>query len=220
MNRLFLILFCSAGLLHLVFSWKDMRKARACTKPFPLLFLMLFYITGAQNIEMFLMLALFCSWMGDILLIPPGKGWFVFGGSSFLLAHLFFILLYARHIRWEIIPWFVVIPVAMLYFFLAFLLARAMRNELPKRLIAAMFLYMLMNSCMNVFALLQLFSMRSMGSIIACIGANLFFASDCALLLVRFYRKRSLVFKKHFTVMLTYLLGEFFITVGMMMIAR
>ena len=220
MNRLFLILFAVACLIHLFFSWKDMRKARACTKPFPLLFLMLYYITGAGEIETFLILALFFSWIGDILLIPPGKGWFVSGGSSFLLAHLFFILLYAGHIQSGNIPWFVVISVTILYFFLAFLLARAMRNEVPKRMIAAMFLYMLMNSCMNVFALLQLFSMRSMGSIVACIGANLFFASDCALFLVRFYRKRALVFKRHFTVMLTYLLGEYFITVGMMLVSR
>ena len=220
MNRLFLLLFFISCLVHLVFSWMDRRKARACTKPFPLLFLMLYYITGAKEIETLLILALFCSWMGDILLIPTGKGWFVSGGTSFILAHLFFILVYAGHIRWEIIPWFVVIPVVLLYFFLTFLLARVMRSEVPKRLIAALSGYMLMNSCMNVFALLQLFSMRSMGSIIACVGANLFFASDCALFLVRFYRKRALVFKKHFTVMLTYLLGEYFITVGMMMIGR
>ena len=111
MNRLFLILFFISCLVHLVFSWMDRRKARACTKPFPLLFLMLYYITGAGEIETLLILALFCSWMGDILLIPTGKGWFVSGGTSFILAHLFFILVYAGHIRWEIIPWFVVIPV-------------------------------------------------------------------------------------------------------------
>ena len=218
MSIVFLILFSVASLVHLWFSWEDRGRGRACTKPFPLLFLLLYYLTGAENIMLVLALALVFSWLGDILLIPAGKGWFVCGGVSFILSHLFFILAYAKNIQWDIVPWLAVIPVAALYFLVAFLLVRALRGGVPKRLLVAMFLYMLMNSCMNVFALLQLFSLRSMGSIVACIGANLFFASDCTLLLVRFYRKRPVVFKKHFLVMLTYLLGELFITAGMMML--
>ena len=45
-----------------------------------------------------------------------------------------------------------------------------------------------------------------------------FFTSDCTLYLVRYHKNKDLIFKKHFTVMLTYLLGEALITVGMLLI--
>ncbi|MBR4452299.1 MAG: hypothetical protein IKS39_10720 [Clostridia bacterium] len=42
--------------------------------------------------------------------------------------------------------------------------------------------------------------------------------SDCTLFLVRYYRNPEIVFKKHFTVMLTYVVGEFLITQGVLML--
>ncbi len=217
-DKLFLLLFALSGAVHLFFSWKDDRKARARTKPFPLFFLLLFYLTGASRPSMLLALAFFTSWMGDILLIPSGKRWFLSGGISFLLSHLFFILVFVRNIRWSVVPWFAVVPAALLYLALAWKLTNVLRNDVPGRMRYAMLAYMLMNSAMNIFALMQVFSLRSSGAIIACMGAVLFYASDCTLFLVRFYRRRSVVFKRHFTVMLTYLMAECFIAIGMMMI--
>jgi hypothetical protein len=62
-----------------------------------------------------------------------------------------------------------------------------------------------------------MFTLHSPGSVVAYLGAVLFFASDCTLFLVRYYRDPNVVFKKHFTVMLTYLAGELLITLGIMM---
>ena len=51
-------------------------------------------------------------------------------------------------------------------------------------------------------------------------GAVLFFVSDCALFLVRYHKNKNLVYRRHFTVMLTYVLGELLITQGMLMLPR
>ena len=59
---------------------------------------------------------------------------------------------------------------------------------------------------------------QSAGSIVAYVGAVFFFISDCTLYLVRYHDNKDLIFRKHFTVMLTYLLGEALITIGMLMI--
>jgi uncharacterized membrane protein YhhN len=61
-------------------------------------------------------------------------------------------------------------------------------------------------------------SLKNTGAAVAFAGAVLFFASDCTLFLVRYHDNENLVFRKHFTVMLTYLLAEFLITFGMILI--
>ena len=71
---------------------------------------------------------------------------------------------------------------------------------------------------MNIFAMMQLLSRPSPAAAVAYIGALLFFASDCCLFLVRYGKRPDIVFKKHFTVMLTYLLGELLIVVGILML--
>ena len=71
-----------------------------------------------------------------------------------------------------------------------------------------MIFYLVMNSTMNVFALIQLMSLRSVGAIVAYVGAVSFFISDCTLYLVRYHSNKDLIFKRHFTVMLTYRLVE------------
>ena len=89
-----------------------------------------------------------------------------------------------------------------------------------QRSITAVNIYLLCNSTMNLFAMMQLFTLKNKGAAIAYAGAVLFFISDCTLFLVRYYKNPDVVFRKHFTVMLTYLAGEFFITLGMMMVLR
>ncbi len=217
MATVFLVLFLIFSAIHLYDSWHDNAKNRARTKPFLLLFLVLYYVTSADKLAVFLLLALVTSWLGDILLIPEGHGWFTAGGISFLLSHIFFILAYTEHIRYTGTPWGIVIPVALLYYVVSVFIIHKVRPTTPKPMVVPMCLYLIANSTMNVFALIQFCTHRGGASLTALIGALLFFVSDCTLFLVRYYKKNSdLIFKKHFTVMLTYLAGEFLIVLGML----
>lgn len=217
----FLILYFLFSGIHLADSWKDDAAARKKTKPFLLIFLILFYVTAARakgGTEHYLLLALITSWLGDVLLIPKGHHWFALGGIAFGASHVFFILVYTQNIVFEGMHWWLVIPIALIYFAVAFAIIVAVQPTTPKIMVGPMYIYLLANATMNSFALMQLITHRTAGTVVAFIGALLFFISDCTLFLVRYYKKNEdLVFHKHFTVMLTYLAGELLIVIGMLM---
>ena len=218
MNIIFLILLIIFTVKHLIDSWNDDAKKRALTKPFPLICILLFYLTTTKNVYMPLVIALFASWLGDVLLIPKGHKWFTLGGIAFMISHFFFILVYLRNIQFSQIPWGWAILIWLIYHMISMYIMYKVKDNTPKIMVFPMYFYLLCNSTMNAFALLQHFSIQSSGSLVALIGAILFFVSDCTLFLVRYSKHPNIVFKKHFTVMLTYIVGEFLITLGMLMI--
>ena len=218
MKYIILILYVFTSFLHLLASYEDDSQKRKKTKPFLLGLLLLFYLFAAKEKNIFLILALLTSWLGDILLIPKGHNWFTYGGISFIFSHLFFVIVYMEQISFHHVKWLLVIPLAIVYFCIAFKVILAVRNTTPKKMILPMHFYLLCNSTMNVFAFMQLITTHSAGALVAYIGALLFFVSDCTLFIVRYYKNPEIIYRKHFTVMLTYLLGELLIVAGMLMI--
>lgn len=218
LRYLFLFLFVVFSAIHLKDSWKDDAGKRAKTKPFLLLFLALYYLCATDKINIFLLLALVTSWLGDVLLIRKGHKWFAYGGISFMFCHFFFIAVYAARIHLSSFPWLLVVPAVPIYYGISLKIILALRPTTPKSMVVPMYIYLLANSTMNIFAFMQLLTTQLAGAWVAFIGAVLFFISDCTLFLVRYYKNENLIFKKHFTVMLSYLLGEFLITQGILML--
>ena len=217
MHHIVLILYILVSGIHLYHSWKDDSKHRAMTKPFLLILLAGYYALAAQSASWVLLMALLTSWLGDVLLIPKGHKWFTMGGISFMASHVLFIAVYVPSVRFADIPLSLIAVMAVVYYGISLMIIRAVRETTPKPMVAPMYLYLLFNSTMNLFALMRLFTLHSAGSIVAYMGAVLFFISDCTLFLVRYYRNPDVVFKRHFTVMLTYLAGELLITLGILM---
>lgn len=218
MKYVFFALFAAASTLHLYYSWKEQDRNRAYTKPFLLFFLLLFYLTASKHIMISLVLAIFTSWLGDVLLIPKNVKCFAIGGLSFLIAHVLFIWVYIHRIEINGISWIILIVAALIYVFFGTAVMVSIRHNISKFLIAAMYFYLIANSIMNVSALRQLLFLRSGGAAVSFIGAVLFYVSDCLLFLVRFHENSSLIYKRHFPVMLTYLMGELLIVFGNLMI--
>ena len=217
MHHIVLILYILVSGIHLYHSWKDDSKHRAMTKPFLLILLAGYYALAAQSASWVLLMALLTSWLGDVLLIPKGHKWFTMGGISFMASHVLFIAVYVPSIRFADIPMALIAVMAVVYYGISLMIIRSVRETTPKPMVAPMYLYLLFNSTMNLFALMRLFTLHSAGSIVAYVGAVLFFISDCTLFLVRYYRDKNLIFKRHFTVMLTYLAGEMLIVLGILM---
>ena len=213
------LLFLAASAVHLWDSWKDNGKRRKITKPMLLLTLLAFYCCATKQFSWVLAAALLTSWLGDVLLMPSGAKWFVSGGVSFLISHLLFIFVYLPQVTWSAVIWWIVIPAAVLYYGASVKVTVSVKDNMEsKAMLAPMILYLLINSTMNLFAMAQLMSLKSAGAVVAYLGAVFFFLSDCTLYLVRYHSNKDLIFKKHFTVMFTYLLGECLITVGMLMV--
>lgn len=208
---------CSAA--HLYYSWVDNKRGRAATKPFLLILLVLYYVFSADRLSFVLLGALVTSWLGDVLLIPRGHGWFAAGGISFMLSHFLFIAVYVENINFALVPWVPAVILAVVYYGISAKIISMLWPYAPKKMRAVMYVYLLANSTMNVFAFMQMVTMLHPGAIVAYIGAVLFFISDCTLFLVRYYEPKRLIFKDHFTVMLTYIVGEFLITQGILMLA-
>lgn len=213
----FLILFFLFGTIHLYHSWKDDKKCRNYTKPFLLSTLALFYAVSAAELSWVLLLALLTSWLGDVLLIPKGHQWFVRGGIFFLISHVLFMAVYFPNLRLCAVPWVLLVVLAPVYYGTALKIMKAVAPTTPKSMIIPMGMYLITNSTMNLLALSRMFSLQTAGSVVAYLGAVLFYVSDCTLFLVRYYRKPEVVFKKHFTVMALYLSGQFLITLGILM---
>ncbi len=217
MKILLLILFFLSVIWHLIVSYIDLPRQRAISKAFPLTFLLLYAFACSGMSESYLLLALFTSLLGDILLIFDGHGFFITGGISFLLAHIFFILVYCSDMTKQGFLWQVVLPISVLYLCCGIYIIRLIRKNTPGPMVLPMWLYLLANSAMNVMALLRFLQMTSPGAFFAFLGALLFYISDCLLFLVRFYPNRDLIPRKHFAVMFCYLMGEFFIAQGVLM---
>ena len=221
---IFLALFIVASAVHLYHSWTDESKKRAITKPMLLIFLLAYYIFAAlaagEELNYVLIAAIATSWLGDVLLIPKGNGWFTAGGISFLISHITFILVYVPNIKFAEVKWYFVAPLAVVYLAIALKIILAVKKNTPKIMVVPMYLYLIANSTMNIFAFMQLLTNWGAAALIADIGAVMFFTSDCTLFLVRYHEKKDIIFKRHFTVMLTYLLGEALITVGILLLNR
>ena len=124
---------------------------------------------------------------------------------------------YLPHIDFAVVPLWVIILTAAVYFTTVCFVFKGLKPHLPKPLFYPMFGYLLINGSMNSFALFQLISMPCKASIITFIGAVLFFISDSTLFYVRF--KKDTIFKNHFIVMLTYTIAEFLIVQGFILLA-
>lgn len=204
---------------HVMQCYRDDQAARRKTKPFLISLLLLGYILATKQLDWFLVVALLTSWIGDVLLIPKGDKWFTAGGISFGISHVFFILCYLPRITSRAMQFGAVLALtALIYFTAAVLLMRLIWEDTPKKMRFPMAFYLITNATMNLFAASQLASVQNFGALVAYIGALLFFISDCCLYVVRYYRRPEVIFKKHYTVMCAYLLGEGLITIGMMWI--
>ena len=219
MRYVFLAALALFSAAHLYYSWVDNKRGRAATKPFLLILLVLYYVFSADRLSFVLLGALVTSWLGDVLLIPRGHGWFAAGGISFMLSHFLFIAVYVENINFALVPWVPAVILAVVYYGISAKIISMLWPYAPKKMRAVMYIYLLANSTMNVFAFMQMVTTLHSGAIVAYVGAVLFFISDCTLFLVRYYEPKHLIFRDHFTVMLTYIVGEFLITQGILMLA-
>ncbi len=137
------------------------QKKRRRTKPFLLVLILLYYIFSVDKISWILCGALVTSWIGDLLLIGNGNKWFTAGGISFMLSHFLFIAVYAINFTPETIIWWVIALAVILYYGISLLIVRALKPTTSKSMLVPIYIYLLCNSTMNVFSLMQLMIFRS-----------------------------------------------------------
>ena len=164
----------------------------------------------AEGSNKWILIALFFSWIGDVLLMFQDKNslFFLAGLSAFLLAHIFYII-YFHQIRVKenvkSNPWLLVIVVVYYAALISFLSAYLDDMKLPVRI------YGIVISFMFMLAMHMLFIKNQKAGKWMMSGALLFVISDSLLAINKFYMAFEFA---GVLIILTYALAQLFIVHG------
>jgi uncharacterized membrane protein YhhN len=183
-------------------------------KPLIIIWLMAWFVLQLRYIrnrlKKWIIFALFFSWLGDVLLMfhDDHSLFFLLGLSSFLIAHIFYIIFFHFvRIREMIkIRWYLLMIVALYYAIIIAILSPYLGDmKLPVRIYAVVISFMLL------LAMHMLFIKNKTTGLWMMAGALLFVISDSLLAFNKFYQPFEMA---GFFVMSTYGLAQLFLTEG------
>lgn len=212
-ERSFTILFLLLLIAELLcVSIASLSQMHYVTKPAIVVSLIIFFwkesSSLSKSIRNLTLLALVFSLLGDVLLmfVDHSPNYFMFGLVAFLLAHIFYILVFLKHRNPYKKP-FGFIILLLLY---AFGLFYFLWDGLGKMLIPV-FIYMIVILTMSISAFLRKGRVSNLSYILVFLGAILFMVSDSILALNKFY---IAVPFSSILIMLTYAMAQYFIVLG------
>lgn len=163
-----------------------------------------------SGFKKWILLALFFSWAGDVLLMfqANDSNFFLFGLSAFLLAHIFYIIFFYRiRLKEKIKIDFKLLLVVVIYYAG---LVSLLFNHLGSMQIPVM-AYGIVISTMFLLAMHMLFIKNKIAGRWMMPGALLFVLSDSLLAINKFYQPFELA---GVVVILTYGMAQLFIVIG------
>jgi uncharacterized membrane protein YhhN len=170
--------------------------------------LTLFYIFDSDNISFKIILAMFFSWCGDILLVNPRKFKLYAGVLSFFGAHILYILVFIDMVSEVNIMTFIFSSLSVLLvecFFIG-------KLHIPAVYKLPMIMYGIAIGFLVVFSLQVFIYYKSIVSILFVVGSILFFISDAVL---AYFNTIKIMTKNPLTVvMLSYTIAQVCIVLG------
>lgn len=214
-SKIWLQLFVADAILFICSDYFKCNEIRIATKPLLAILLILYGCVESdkKNAIFFLMIfALFFSCSGDIFLLLENKNpiWFMFGLSSFLIAHVFYISLFIQ-IKKINQPYkklnLTISVIVIAYTICLFLLLNPTLGNLKiPVLVYATALSVMLIASLHAFDL----SNQTAGRLCAT-GALLFLTSDSLLAINKFYTP---VAKADLLIMSTYASAQLLIVIG------
>ncbi len=213
-KQYWLILFLFVLGAHLTGIQLNNESLQYISKPLllPVLgFYFLFETKGtASSLKKWIVLALFFSWAGDILLIFVARDelFFLLGLASFLLAHIFYIIFFHQVRIKDAVkgnPWLLVIVVIYYGALISWLSPYLGEMKIPVRIYGIVISFMFMLA-MHMLAIKNKTAGKWMMG-----GALLFVISDSVLAINKFYTSFD---SAGLMIMLTYGLAQLFIVKG------
>ncbi|MEM8521716.1 lysoplasmalogenase [Flavobacterium sp. PL12] len=208
--------FIAFSIFYLILTLLGRDDITSFLKPFLIPFLIVaVYFHDNFKSKKILLIALVFSWIGDIILLFSNKAeiYFMGGLFAFLLSHIFFILLFNKQLKMylkksKIIYW-IGITAIIVYLIAIMLILMPNLGEL----ILPVFIYAMTISIMLLFALKGFMNWEKPANTYIFIGALIFVASDSLLAFDKFY---ALLQYSSFLIMLTYLLAQYLIVIGIL----
>ena len=210
--RLLFLLYFFVTAVDLLFIYFNLAQLRWFTKPLLMPLLMFVVFTNRLSIKFFklFLVALFLSWMGDVLL--QMKGMFIAGLLSFLLAHVVYIVYFLKIqpqkkglIQWQPLIGVPVLVYILMFFYLLYPFLDALKIPVT--------VYGITIGIMLLMAINTKRKINDNASTLFFNGALQFVISD-SLLAVNLFAHHSMILS--LCVMLTYASAQWLLVKGSM----
>ncbi|MCC5814768.1 MAG: lysoplasmalogenase [Leptospira sp.] len=182
-----ILIIASVSLFALLLSeYKKFFPGKAVAKTITALSFVAFgYLQGIESqYKIIIFSGLVLGFLGDVFLIPANKKSFLVGLVAFLLAHVFYGFAFMHFFRYDL-QWLIIVtlPVILGIAFYMWIYNRLDNFKIP---VAA---YLIVIHFMLLTAIAFYLSERSTQSLVALVGATLFYFSDFAVARERFVQK-------------------------------
>ncbi|MFK5981689.1 MAG: lysoplasmalogenase [Flavobacteriaceae bacterium] len=174
-------------------------------KPLLMISLFWYYKINTENINKFFVYGLFFSFLGDVFLLGKGELFFILGLASFLIAHLFYIMMVVKLLVKTTIK--EVVSVSIPYVIIFILLLNLLYEHLGGMKIPVI-IYALVISVFGTVSLLLFIQKKTDVYLVLVMGVFVFIVSDSVLAINMFYQKEAYF---SLVIMLTYVLAQFLI---------
>ena len=209
-----ILIFAAILFADLIAIQLNYKMAEYIFKPLILIWLLAYFVLQTwlvrSDLKKWIIAALLFSWLGDVLLMfeEDNSLFFLLGLSTFLAAHIFYILFFHFiRVRENLKSrWYLLLIVAAYYIaFIALLSPFLGEMKLPVRIYAVVISFMFM------LAMHMLFIKNRNVGLSMMMGALLFVISDSVLAMNKFYQPFEMA---SMLVMVTYGLAQLFMTEG------
>lgn len=216
----FLKSYIGISILYLLILLMGQEHIAWFLKPLLLPFLLLaVYFAPTFSTKNFLIIALLFSWIGDIILLFGDRAeiYFIVGLISFLISHLFYILLFSKQMKKDrksskAIYWIGVTAIIAYLMGMLFVLLPTLGDlKIP------VFVYALVISTMLLFAFKGFLLWDKPANWHILIGAIVFVSSDSILAFNKFYQTLE---RSSLLIMITYLVAQYLIVKGILLLNK
>jgi len=219
---IFLILFFIVAIVEVFSEYKDNIKIEFCTKPLLMPLLILFYIFGIiegasiAQVDWLIVVALIGGWAGDVLLMQKDQEkWFLFGMVAFLINQIFYIISFFLSIsnitNFDSWGFYLLGPVLLvLIFMVPRFINKAGEMKIP------VLVYLVAILLMHFTAILRLAEFQGLPFILVYVGSISFIFSDATIAVNKWDKE---IPQGRPIIMTTYLLAQFYITLGVLFTA-
>ena len=164
-----------------------------------------YYFVNAKTVNKHFVTGLFFSFLGDVLLLGSGELYFIFGLLSFLIAHVFYIIMVVKLLKNTKLSQVLLASIPYLVIFIVLL--TILYSGLDEMKIPVI-VYAVTISVLGISSLTFFLQNKSRINLVLVFGVLIFILSDSVLAINMFYYKQSYY---PLLIMITYVIAQFLI---------
>jgi len=219
-ESIFLVLFFIVAIVEVFAEFKENKKIEYFTKPLLMPLLILFYISGIHlmsNVDWLIVVALIGGCAGDIfLMLENEEKWFLFGMAAFFINQLFYIISFFLSISdiTNFISWgyFLLGPAILI---MVFTVPRFIKKTEDMKIPVLVYLTAIL--LMHIATIFRVAEFQGLPFVLVYVGSISFIFSDACIAVNKWAGEFT---NARLIIMTTYILAQFYITLGLVLTAN